>query len=113
MDERLLRRGAAAQDCKELRLCAPAFYSLALKTINGPSNCSRTGRNLIAVIRGFAACGWVVQDRLAMNLFAARGIAVREFPLETSYADYLLFVDRHAAGIIEARPSGFRKTPKV
>ena len=55
----------------------------------------------------------MVQDRLAMNLFAARGIAVREFPLETSYADYLLFVDRHAAGIIEARPSGFRKTPKV
>ena len=44
-----------------------------------------------------SACGWIVQDRLAMNLFAGRGVAVREFPLQTGYADYLLFVDRRAA----------------
>ncbi len=36
-----------------------------------------------------AACGWVVQDRGAMNLYANRGVAVREFPLETGYADNL------------------------
>ena len=35
-----------------------------------------------------AACGWVVQDRSAMNLYAGRGVAVRKFPLETGYADY-------------------------
>jgi type I restriction enzyme R subunit len=40
------------------------------------------------------ACGWAVQDRAAMNLYAGRGVLVREFPLETGYADYLLFVDR-------------------
>ncbi len=34
------------------------------------------------------ACGWIVQDRSAMNLYAGRGVAVREFPLETGYADY-------------------------
>jgi type I restriction enzyme R subunit len=52
------------------------------------------------------ACGWVVQDRASMNLYAGRGVAVREFPLETGYADYLLFVDRKAAGILEAKAEG-------
>ena len=52
------------------------------------------------------ACGWVVQDRLAMNLYAGRGVAVREFRLETGYADYLLFVDRQAAGVVEAKAEG-------
>jgi type I restriction enzyme R subunit len=52
------------------------------------------------------ACGWLVQDRSAMNLLAGRGVAVREFPLKTGYADYLLFVDRGAAGIVEAKPEG-------
>lgn len=51
-------------------------------------------------------CGWVIQDRSALNLFAGRGVAVREFPLQTGYADYLLFVDRQAAGIIEAKAEG-------
>ena len=52
------------------------------------------------------ACGWVVQDRAAMNLYAGRGVAVREFPLETGYADYLLFVDRKAVGVVEAKAEG-------
>jgi len=53
-----------------------------------------------------AAAGWAVQDRTQMNLGAARGIAVREFPLATGYADYLLIVDRKALGVIEAKPVG-------
>lgn len=53
-----------------------------------------------------AACGWVVQDRARMNLYAGRGIAVREFPLTTGFADYLLFVDRKAVGVIEAKAEG-------
>ena len=52
------------------------------------------------------ACGWIIQDRKAMNLHAGRGIAVREFPLDTGEADYLLFVDRKAVGIVEAKPEG-------
>jgi len=53
-----------------------------------------------------AACGWVIQDRARMNLYAGRGVAVREFPLTTGFADYLLFVDRKAVGVIEAKAEG-------
>ena len=53
-----------------------------------------------------AAAGWCVQDRCALNLSAARGVAVREFPLQTGFADYLLFVDRQAVGVIEAKAEG-------
>jgi len=52
------------------------------------------------------AAGWAVQDRARMNLGTAAGVAVREFPLATGAADYLLFVDRKAAGVVEAKPSG-------
>jgi len=41
-----------------------------------------------------------------MNLYAGRGVAVREFPLSTGEADYLLFVDRKAIGVVEAKPEG-------
>jgi type I restriction enzyme, R subunit len=54
------------------------------------------------------AAGWDVQDVRAVNLAAARGVAVREFILEPPHgrADYLLFVDREAVGVIEAKPEG-------
>jgi type I restriction enzyme, R subunit len=54
-----------------------------------PEACAR--QNIDALL---TACGWAVQDRASMNLYAARGVAVPEFPLDTGYADYLLFVDR-------------------
>jgi type I restriction enzyme R subunit len=50
--------------------------------------------------------GWQVQDRAALSLGAARGVAVREFPLRTGFADYLLFVDRKAIGAVEAKAEG-------
>ena len=56
--------------------------------------------------RQLTACGWTVQSRAEMNLYAARGVAVREFPLETGEADYLLFVDRKAVGVVEAKHEG-------
>ncbi len=56
--------------------------------------------------RQLTACGWIVQDRAALNLHAGRGVAAREFPLETGEADYLLFVDRKAVGVVEAKPEG-------
>jgi type I restriction enzyme R subunit len=52
------------------------------------------------------AAGWRVQSRDRTNLGAGRGIAVCEFPLSTGFADYLLFVDRQAVGVIEAKPEG-------
>ena len=49
--------------------------------------------------------GWRVQSRDAINLHAGHGVAVREFPLKKGhgYADYLLYVDGQALGVIEAK----------
>jgi type I restriction enzyme R subunit len=55
-------------------------------------------------------CGWLVQDYRSMDLSAGQGIAVREFPLTTGFADYLLYVDRRALGAIEAKPEGHTLT---
>ncbi len=43
-----------------------------------------------------------------MNVSAGRGVAVREFKLVRGhgYADYLLFVDGKAAGVLEAKAEG-------
>ena len=58
--------------------------------------------------RLLAAAGWHVCDLAQANIRAARGVALREFPLESGYgfADYLLYVDGKAAGIIEAKKQG-------
>ncbi|MGC8640034.1 MAG: DEAD/DEAH box helicase family protein [Isosphaeraceae bacterium] len=56
--------------------------------------------------RQLAQCGWVVQNRNEMNLSAARGIAVREFPMLTGEADYLLYAGGKAIGVVEAKPKG-------
>ena len=52
--------------------------------------------------------GWQVQDRDKANLTAGRGVAVREFALKAGHghADYLLFADGQAVGVIEAKPEG-------
>ncbi len=65
-------------------------------------------RARVEIDRQLVACGWVVQDRSAMNLYASQGIAVREFIMATGHgrADYILFVDQRAVGAIEAKPSG-------
>ena len=52
------------------------------------------------------AAGWDVQDYRAMNIHAASGVAVREFKLNTGFADYLLYVDGLAIGVVEAKPAG-------
>ncbi len=52
--------------------------------------------------------GWAVQDAAQVNLGDSRGVAIREFPLKPGYgfADYLLYIDRAAAGVIEAKKEG-------
>jgi type I restriction enzyme R subunit len=45
-----------------------------------------------------------------MNISAAPGVAIREFPLKTGHADYLLYADRKAIGVIEAKPEGHTLT---
>lgn len=52
------------------------------------------------------AAGWHVCDASAANIHAARGVAIREFPLPGyRFADYL-YVDGKAAGVIEAKKEG-------
>ena len=52
------------------------------------------------------AAGWTIQDRKQMNLGASQGVAVREYPMSSGTTDYLLFIDRRAVGVIEAKPEG-------
>ena len=47
--------------------------------------------------------GWVMQDMKELNLSAGVGVAVREYPTDTGPADYVLFVNRQAVGVIEAK----------
>ncbi len=49
--------------------------------------------------------GWLVQDMGHRDLSASQGIAVSEISLSTGRADYTLFVDGKALGIIEAKRS--------
>lgn len=47
--------------------------------------------------------GWVIQDMKKLNLSAALGVAVREFPTSTGEVDYALFVDGKPVGVTEAK----------
>ena len=49
------------------------------------------------------SAGWIVQDMRQLNLSAGLGVAVREYPTDTGPADYVLFVNRVACGVIEAK----------
>ncbi|MHB8858644.1 MAG: type I restriction endonuclease subunit R [Thermoleophilia bacterium] len=52
--------------------------------------------------------GWLVQSRDAAQINAGRGVAICEFPLKRGHghADYLLYIDGKAAGVIEAKKEG-------
>ena len=51
--------------------------------------------------------GFVIQDREEFNRNASLGVAVREFVMsDGSKADYLLFIDGKACGVIEAKKEG-------
>jgi len=50
--------------------------------------------------------GWAVQSRQEMDISAGLGVAIREFPLETGFADYMLDADGRAIGVVEAKPEG-------
>ena len=54
------------------------------------------------------AAGWHVCNPAAANITAHRGVVIREFPLKSGhgFADYLLYVDGKAAGVIEAKKQG-------
>ncbi len=60
-------------------------------------------RNIDEMLR---LAGWSVQDAKVIDFLVSRGVAVREFPLKAGFADYMLFVDRQAVGVVEAKKAG-------
>ena len=74
-----------------------------MQTVNqNPEQIARDG--IDARLR---AAGWHVQDREALDFNAGLGIAVREYPTDVGPADYVLFVDRRAVGVVEAKPDSW------
>ena len=69
--------------------------------MNGPEALARQ-----TIDAQLEAAGWVIQDYNRINLGAGPGVAIREFPLKTGFADYLLFVNRKAVGVVEAKAVG-------
>ncbi len=65
-------------------------------------------RARVLIDKQLVAAGWVVQDKKDLNLFAAQGVAVRESIMAPGHgrADYLLYVDKSAVKVIEAKPQG-------
>jgi type I restriction enzyme, R subunit len=57
--------------------------------------------------RMLEASGWKVQDKKAINFAAGPGIAVKEYQTDIGPADYVLFVDQTAVGVIEAKPESW------
>lgn len=48
-------------------------------------------------------CGWVIQNKNEINLFAGVGVVIREYQTDAGPADYILFVDQKPVGVIEAK----------
>jgi type I restriction enzyme, R subunit len=53
------------------------------------------------------AASWQVQNKTAINFNAGPGIAIREYQTDVGPADYVLFVDQNAVGVIEAKPESW------
>lgn len=52
------------------------------------------------------SANWTIQNRDNVNLGESLGVAIREFTVETGRADYILYVDRKAIGVVEAKKEG-------
>ena len=61
---------------------------------------AQTGDHIDALLR---QSGWVVQSASKIDFGSRPGQAVREYHTDVGPADYVLFVDRKAIGVIEAK----------
>jgi type I restriction enzyme R subunit len=81
---------------------------------SGDSYLTPEGKARREIDAQLTAAGWVIQDYRAIDLYAkgegsgVAGVAVREVPLVSGHgvADYLLFVDQVAVGVLEAKKQG-------
>ncbi|MES2336084.1 MAG: DEAD/DEAH box helicase family protein [Pseudomonadota bacterium] len=54
-----------------------------------------------------SASGWSIQSTKAINHGAATGVAIQEYQTSVGPADYALFADKRALGIVEAKPDSW------
>ena len=68
----------------------------------------RQAQTRVEIDKQLVAAGWSFRSRDALNLGASPGVAVREFTPKKPHGrvSYLLFVNGHPAGVIEANPEG-------
>ena len=59
-----------------------------------------------AIDQKLELAGWAIQDKNRINLYEKLGVAVREMDTDTGPADYMLFIDGKACGILEAKREG-------
>ena len=57
--------------------------------------------------RRLHAAGWHLQNKDALDFNAGLGVAAREYQTAIGPADYVLFADRQAVGVIEAKPDSW------
>lgn len=57
----------------------------------------------LEIDRQLREVGYVIQDMSELNLSAAKGVIVREYPTDTGPVDYLIFINGKAVGVIEAK----------
>ena len=57
----------------------------------------------LEIDRQLREVGYVIQDMSELNLSAAKGVIVREYPTDTGPVDYLIFIKGKAVGVIEAK----------
>src|SRR6266567_3032608 len=76
---------------------------MIIPTVGRPEDRARA--NIDRLLTG---AGWLIQNRNSINIEAGRGIAIREFQLAPGhgFADYLLYIDGYAAGVVEAKKAG-------
>lgn len=79
-----------------------------MNTGNDDPRLAAEQRARVLIDRQLDDAGWSVQDKKALNLFAAEGVACREVVMKQGHgrADYLLYVDKQVIGVVEAKPAG-------
>lgn len=60
----------------------------------------------VTIDRMLTESGWVVQQSEDLDIDAARGVAVCSFQMSLDEADYLLYADGKAIGVVEAKKVG-------
>ncbi len=81
-----------------------ALVSSAQQASHEPLNEAQVRQHIDEML---TAARWQVHDgRGSQNLYAARGVAVREVATAAGRADYLMYVDTKLVGVIEAKREG-------